>query len=237
MKNNLRFFIDFDGTVTTQDAVDLLLERFASAEWKEVEKEWVKGKIGSRECLTRQMALVSATQAEVLDLAASIQVDPGFVSFLRTLKSLSIPAVIISDGFELIIRTALQRVLREEPALLKTLPIYSNRLSWVTDRKVKPFFLTSSSACAHGCANCKVRVMEKIRSDKDQVVFIGDGLSDRFAAVESKIVFAKRSLLEFCREQKIPHKAYEGFREIEDWTLVQSKTWVKSTKVSSDVSR
>lgn len=227
MKNNLRFFIDFDGTVTTQDAVDLVLERFAADEWKEIEEEWTKGKIGSRECLMRQMALVSATQAEMLDLAASIQADPGFVSFLRTLKSLSVPAVIVSDGFDVIIQAVLRRVLHEEPALLKTLPVYSNRLTWVNDRKVKPFFLTSSNVCVHGCANCKVRVMEKIKSDKDHVVFVGDGLSDRFAAAESSTVFTKKSLLQFCQEQKIPHKAYEGFRDIEDWVLVQSKTWVK----------
>lgn len=227
MKNNLRFFIDFDGTVTTQDAVDMVLDRFAGDEWKDIEKEWSKGKIGSRECLTRQIALVSTTRQEILKLAESITVDTGFVSFLRTLKSFSIPAVIVSDGFDVLIQSVLQRVLREEPALLKTLPVYSNRLSWVTDRKVKPFFLTSSSACVHGCANCKVRVMEKIKSEKDQVVFVGDGLSDRFAAAQSQVVFAKRSLLQFCQEQNIPNKAYEGFRDIEDWVLIQSKTWVK----------
>lgn len=231
MKNNLRFFIDFDGTVTTQDAVDLVLERFASQEWKEIEKDWAKGKIGSRECLTRQMALVSATRAQFLELAGSIPVDPGFVSFLRTLKSFSIPAVIVSDGFDVLIQSVLQRVLREEPALLKALPVYSNRLSWVSDNKVKPFFLTSSSACVHGCANCKVRVMEKIKSDKDQVIFVGDGLSDRFAAAESQLVFAKKSLLDFCQQQKIVHKAYEGFREIEDWVLSQSKNWTKPRSI------
>lgn len=231
MKGTFRFFIDFDGTVTTQDVVDLVLERFATQDWKGIEKEWAKGKIGSRECLTRQMALVSATRAQMLELAASITVDPGFVSFLRTLKSLSIPTVIVSDGFDVLIQAVLQSVLREEAVLLKTLPVYSNRLSWVTDRKVKPFFLSSSNACTHGCANCKVRVIEKIKSDKDQVVFVGDGLSDRFAAAESQVIFAKKALLQFCQEQNIPHKAYEGFREIEDWVLVQSKTWVKPRSI------
>lgn len=235
MKNNLRFFIDFDGTVTTEDAVDLVLERFATEEWKIIEKEWSKGKIGSRECLTRQMALVSATQAEIQTLAASIQVDAGFVSFLRTLRSFSIPAVIVSDGFDVIIQAVLTRVLREEPAILKTFHVYSNRLSWVGERKTKPFFLTSSGACKHGCANCKVRVMEKIKSDKDHVVFIGDGLSDRFAAAESGTVFAKKSLLQFCQEQKIAHKPYDGFREIEDWVLSQSKDWVKQRSTTHAV--
>ena len=231
MKQSLRFFIDFDGTVTTQDAVDLVLDRFAADEWKDIEKEWSKGKIGSRECLTRQMALVSATRQEIVKLADTIAADPGFVSFLRTLKSLSVPAVIVSDGFDVIIQTILKNILREEPALLKALTVYSNRLSWVTERKVKPFFLSSTNACVHGCANCKVRAIEKIKTDKDCVVFVGDGLSDRFAAAESDVVFAKKSLLEFCREKNLSHRPYESFRDIEDWVLAQSKNWVKLRSV------
>jgi len=222
MKGNLRFFIDFDGTVTTQDAVDLVLERFASEDWKPVEKEWAKGKIGSRECLTRQMALVSATRGQILDLAGAIAVDSGFVPFLKTLKALSIPAVIVSDGFQVIIQAVLQKALREEPAILKNLPVYSNRLSWVSERKVRPFFLSAASACAHGCANCKVRVIEKIGSEKEKTIFIGDGLSDRFAAAASDLVFAKKSLLQFCQEKNIPYKSYENFREIKDWVLGQT---------------
>ena len=58
----IKFFIDFDGTITLEDVVDRVLDRFASGEWKKVEREWVEGKIGSRECLSRQMSLVSAKQ-------------------------------------------------------------------------------------------------------------------------------------------------------------------------------
>ena len=49
----IKFFIDFDGTITLEDVVDRVLDRFASGEWKKVEREWVEGKIGSRECLSR----------------------------------------------------------------------------------------------------------------------------------------------------------------------------------------
>ena len=49
---------DFDGTVTRTDAVDNILERFADPSWEAIEDEWLSGKIGSRECLGRQLALV-----------------------------------------------------------------------------------------------------------------------------------------------------------------------------------
>ena len=57
----IKFFVDFDGTITKKDVVDMILERFADPSWKTVEKDWTEGKIGSRECLTKQLALVSAS--------------------------------------------------------------------------------------------------------------------------------------------------------------------------------
>ncbi len=46
---------DFDGTITLKDSTDLLLDRFADPAWLDIEKEWLLGKIGSRECLERQL--------------------------------------------------------------------------------------------------------------------------------------------------------------------------------------
>jgi 2-hydroxy-3-keto-5-methylthiopentenyl-1-phosphate phosphatase len=50
------FAVDFDGTVSLTDTTDHLLDRFSGPEWLEVEQDWVAGRIGSRECLARQIA-------------------------------------------------------------------------------------------------------------------------------------------------------------------------------------
>ena len=68
--------IDFDGTVTLGDVTQLVLERFADPKWLEVEAEWVAGRIGSRECLARQAALLSASPGEIdalLDAVKSVR--------------------------------------------------------------------------------------------------------------------------------------------------------------------
>lgn len=218
-----RFFIDFDGTITTQDVVDLILERFAPDDWKKIEKEWAQGKIGSRECLSKQIALVSATRAEIIALADTIKIDAHFVPFLKTLSALNVPAVVVSDGFDVVIDTVLKKALREEPAILKNLSIYSNRLAWATEKKIRPVFLSSPNSCPHGCANCKVRVMERIHSDKEKALFVGDGLSDRFAASASDLTFAKGKLLDYCVEKNIAHERYTDFSEINRWVLANLK--------------
>jgi 2-hydroxy-3-keto-5-methylthiopentenyl-1-phosphate phosphatase len=45
-------------------------------------------------------------------------------------------------------------------------------------------------------------------------VFVGDGLSDRYAVAEADIVFAKKSLARYCAEQGIAYHAYESLAAV-----------------------
>lgn len=216
---NIRFFIDFDGTVTNTDAIDSILEKFGNPSWRQIEEEWAAGRIGSRECLSKQVALVRATKAQLQAHIANIEVDPFFEKFLDFMNEEKISCSIVSDGFDFIIHKILQRQLR--PELLETLPVYANRLEWVGDRPMAYF--SEGVLCEHGCANCKPRVIEKIKSFKDEVIFVGDGLSDRFAAQIANLTFAKSKLLVYCRKQKISHVAYHNFEEILEWVKKNRK--------------
>lgn len=217
----LRFFLDFDGTITQSDVVDSVLERFASSEWRKVEKEWVDGKIGSRECLKKQIGFVSTTPDRLDALLSEVSLDPYFISFLKRARDLNIPVAVLSDGFDLIIRNVLERSLVDFPQLLKDLPIYSNALQW-TPRGLKVVF--AGKDCDHGCANCKESLIQKLTQDSEKVVFVGDGLSDRYAAKIADLTFAKRKLLDFCRENRIHHRQYSNFRQIQDWLEEASHT-------------
>ena len=74
-----------------------------------------------------------------------------------------------------------------------------------------PFF---RETCEHGCATCKPAVLELLNAERAPSVFVGDGLSDRYAAACSDLVFAKNALAQYCREQDIEHVAYERLREV-----------------------
>ena len=109
--SNLHFFLDFDGTITKEDVVDMTLGRFASSKWRTIEKEWVAGRIGSRECLSRQMALVQAPRKLYEEFLEQVHVDPYFAGFLGTAHRLGVPVTIVSDGFDFIIRRVLKKAL------------------------------------------------------------------------------------------------------------------------------
>ena len=222
--DKIRFFIDFDGTITKTDVIDMILERFAGLEWKAVEKEWVEGRIGSRECLTRQIALVKATKEQFKNLVREVEVDSSFVPFLKKAKKASLPVAIVSDGLDWVIQEVLKNHLKKSAGLLSETPIYSNQLLW-TPGGIEVAF-PNGPLCAHACANCKERIIEAKRSPDEMVVFVGDGLSDRYAARASQLTFAKNKLLKFCEENQITHQRYSSFKDISKWLSSRKVSYV-----------
>ena len=220
-----KFYLDFDGTITQNDVVDMMLERFADKSWQVIEKEWQNGKIGSRECLSKQIALLKASPEDLALLCQEIKIDDYFISFLKCADELSIPVRIVSDGFDYVIRQVLNRVLKDHPDLLQALPIFSNKIEWVSSSPKAIF--SSGKLCDHGCANCKPEIIRQTASKEDMVLFVGDGLSDRYAVQRADISFAKGKLLQYCRDQRLNHVPYEHFGQVEEW-LLKNYTTLKS---------
>lgn len=212
---NQRIFVDFDGTITKNDVIDLILERFADPEWKNVEKDWSAGRIGSRKCLEKQIGLVTATKEVFKGLVNEVEMDSAFISFLKKSREESISVAIVSDGLDWVIHEVLKRNFQKNPELISHLPIYANKLLW-TEQGIGVSF-PNGPVCAHGCANCKERIIKSLSAPKDFIIFIGDGLSDRYAARAAHLTFAKNKLLTFCEENKINHQSYGSFKDISQW--------------------
>jgi 2-hydroxy-3-keto-5-methylthiopentenyl-1-phosphate phosphatase len=56
--------------------------------------------------------------------------------------------------------------------------------------------------------------MRRLAGGRRPVIFLGDGLSDRFAVEAADLVFAKHRLLAYCREKRIACVPFENFAEI-----------------------
>jgi 2-hydroxy-3-keto-5-methylthiopentenyl-1-phosphate phosphatase len=205
-------FSDFDGTIAQVDVTDVILERFASDAWHEVEEEWVRGEIGSRACLRRQMALVRASEDDLDALIDSIPIDPGFTAFQQWTRRSGVPFYVVSDGFDYVIR----RVLRNcggDGELLNGSHLFSSSMQ-IRGDSVTVDFPHWPEGCEHGCATCKPEVIRRVRGTHSPVIFIGDGLSDRFSVTEADVVFAKDKLLDYCREKGLPCRSFSDFSEI-----------------------
>lgn len=206
-------FLDFDGTISRRDAIDALLEAFADPRWLAIEEQWKAGRIGSRQCLRAQMSLIRAAPRKVNALLDSIELDQGFGALLETCAGGCVPVHIVSDGFDYCIRRILSNASQQVARLISGVPIFSSRLRPSGERwQVEfPYFAES---CAHGCATCKPTVMRQLGGSQSFNIFVGDGLSDRYAALSADLVFAKKGLAEFCREQSIAYVPYESLCEV-----------------------
>jgi len=206
-------FLDFDGTITCRDAVDAILETYADPKWLAFEAEWRAGRIGSRDCLQAQMALVRATRKQLDKLLDEIEIDKGLAALLENCAAHDIPVHIVSDGFDYCIRRILARASRRRPALLAVGRVCAARLeargrSWRTEF---PYF---QQTCGHGCATCKPAVMRLLNSTNAPAIFVGDGLSDQYAVASADLVFAKNELAHYCRENSIEHTLYSHLGDV-----------------------
>jgi 2-hydroxy-3-keto-5-methylthiopentenyl-1-phosphate phosphatase len=206
-------FLDFDGTISRRDAVDAILETYADPKWLTFEAEWRAGRIGSRDCLRAQMSLVRASRKQIDALLDGIGVDEGLVALLEMCAMQDIPAHIISDGFDYCIRRILSGASKRVAALMRGGRVCGSHLEsrghlWRTEF---PFF---HQTCGHGCATCKPAVMRLLNKTNAPAIFVGDGLSDRYAVESADLVFAKDGLASFCAEHSIEHTSYRNLGDV-----------------------
>lgn len=229
-------FLDFDGTISSCDVVDAVLQRFADPEWLRVEHEWAAGRLGSRECLRQQMALVRASGSKIETLLDDVQVDLGFVPLLETCNRHRLAVHIVSDGFDYFIRRILARLSPQAQQLLGGVRVCASHLEPLAGgrwRTAFPFFRTP---CAHGCATCKPAVMRALNPSGAPALFVGDGLSDRYASVDAAVVFAKDKLARFCSEHGIAYVHYESLADVGafiDETIRRERAWPPAAAAAS----
>ena len=206
-------FLDFDGTISRRDAVDSILEAYADPKWLTLEEDWRAGRIGSRDCLRAQMSLVRASRKQIDALLDEIGIDEELAGLLEMCAIQGISAHIISDGFDYCIRRILSGAGKRVAALLRGSRVCAARLEsrgylWRTQF---PFF---HQTCGHGCATCKPAVMRLLNRTNAPAIFVGDGLSDRYAVECADILFAKDELASYCSKQSIEHTRYQNLGDV-----------------------
>ncbi|MDE2058137.1 MAG: HAD-IB family phosphatase [candidate division NC10 bacterium] len=204
----LQVLCDFDGTITKVDATDAVLETFALSAFREWEGRWERGEITSRECLSRQVELIRADRAELVQFAAELPVDEGIVTLNQRCIERGIPLMIVSDGLDLIIETVLQQ------HGLSHIPAISNRLVWNGNGYPSLSFPFASPGCWVGAGTCKCAAAASGGLSLKDTAYIGDGRSDRCVSTVAQQVFAKGRLREWCDLQGIACEPFETLTDV-----------------------
>ena len=165
-----------------------------------------RGQIGSRECLSRQYASFRASWDEYRAFILTQELDPDFARFVHAVEARDGRVIVVSDGIGNYIPILFEKYGIPEVA------VFSNRGAWNGDGRVQLEFPHFQAACDVGCANCKFR---HIRLDAaGRKVYIGDGVSDQYAAQAADTIYAKDHLREFLAARGIAHTPFDGFRDV-----------------------
>src|SRR5580704_15303253 len=107
--SNCRVFLDFDNTMTTSDVLFDVIRRFSiNDQWMVLEKAWLEGQIGTKECLEGQLRNVRITKNALHKFLKNVELDPHFHQLLALLVREGIKPVILSDNFTYIIEWILK---------------------------------------------------------------------------------------------------------------------------------
>ncbi len=209
MKKPLRIFCDFDGTITQKDTVDFLLTHLADPLWEAIEERWVKGEIGSRECMAEQIPLIQGGWPAIESMLERLHVDPTFPDFVTWCAQKQIPLVVVSEGMDRVIQAILER------EGIHVDGVWANRLEISPeDGKLSLSFPFAPPDADCRAGLCKCRVLEQTSARQYQRVVIGDGRSDLCWAKDADILFAKSSLLKYCIENQVACRAFGDFNMI-----------------------
>jgi 2,3-diketo-5-methylthio-1-phosphopentane phosphatase len=197
-------FVDFDGTVSEADTGVHLLQRLGAPGWSDVSEAYRRGEIGSRECLLDEWDLLPKDENLLRSVAREVPIDPGAAPLLDALRAAGAEVTMVSDGFG---------IRADEVAAELGVPLLSNAADWTTGRLEFPF---EDRCCAcSSCGTCKQAPIKDARRRGLTTVLIGDGTSDRKAALLADVVFAKGPLADWCEHNGVPHRRFERLADVQ----------------------
>jgi len=202
---------DFDGTAATIDTAELVLDRFATDDWRKTQGRFDGGEISLQQCLERQFSHIRGTKREMTAAVESVaRLRPNFEAMVGYCGENGIPFVILSAGLDFVVTHMLQRAgVRDRVDLCIPGSVFTRegirfeypKLAYPVSRNFKEDKVLSY----HG--------------EGKRVIFIGDGTPDYPAAERADVVFSVKgsALSRMCISNSVHHFDFEDFSEVMTW--------------------
>lgn len=198
--------VDFDGTITVEDSLVAIVQAHAPEVFDEVEDALMAGRISLRECIRREFEAVAGDHDKIVgEAVARTRVRAGFASFVSAARAAGHRLVVVSSGFESIIRPVLAR------EGVEGLDVVAHEVHFTDAGGVVEFrHGEDCDVCGEQCKRSVVTSM----NDGGDVVYIGDGYSDHCAAMAADRVFARRGLARYLDGVGAPYEPFEDFTDV-----------------------
>jgi 2-hydroxy-3-keto-5-methylthiopentenyl-1-phosphate phosphatase len=195
----VRLVLDWDGTVTEVDTLHLVLEEFGDREIYARVEDALGRSMTLNQVIAAQFQTVTAPLDDVVEwLFENARIRAGFAELARRHRPL-----IVSSGFHEMIEPLLAR-----EGVLSAVELRANRLD------PRPAGWRVLFRANHSCDTCGEPCKRKDLAGDGEVVFVGDGYSDRCAALAADRVFARDGLAEWLAAQGVSFEPFTDFHEL-----------------------
>jgi 2,3-diketo-5-methylthio-1-phosphopentane phosphatase len=199
--------VDFDGTITEQDLLDTIAQTFGDEEvYREVDEGLDDHSLTLNEVIRREFEPVRTPLPEVRSwVLDNVRVRPGFREFVELARERGWRFVIVSSGFRELIEPVLEREGVADVELLSN-TVDADPDGW----KVRFRVSETCDVCGQPCKRSTAAAL----ADGTELVYVGDGYSDRCAAESADVVFARRGLATYLEERGVPFEPFEDFHSV-----------------------
>jgi 2,3-diketo-5-methylthio-1-phosphopentane phosphatase len=210
LKNKpLVVLVDFDGTITTQDIGDKVVEKFAEPGWRSALEWFRSGEISARGFWAHVTGFLredreAAAVAHSLSIA---EIRPSFGELLSYCESQNIPVEVVSSGIHFYVDAILGKFNMADLPRSRPVVEYDGDGHGVM-------------IIPKGLRDCGMTMMCKCdrvwnwRRKGYRVMFVGDGVSDACVVSQADVVLATSNLLNICKTQGIDHTPFDTFHEV-----------------------
>src|SRR5262245_3206118 len=207
---NRALVIDFDGTITEDDLLDSIARDFGDpAVYQEVEDGLDAGTLPLREVITREFGAAPARLREVVAwVLEHARVRAGFRELVEEVQAASWEVHVVSSGFHELIEPVLER--EGVDVLLHANRVDPSPSGWRVEWRYP-------DGCDHCGESCKRTLLPD-----GFVVYVGDGYSDRCAALGSDRVFATRGLARYLAERDSAFEPFSDFHAVSEALAVRA---------------
>lgn len=210
--HNIHIFSDFDGTITNEDSLVVVLDRYGDPEWRRFEKEVARGESTPFETLTNETESLKASLLDMVALLDStVTIRDGFSEFVDFVKQNNIPFSILSGGYLTFIKQIFNNAGKKE--LVQNVTANDIVADGADSTRWK-LVQNSGPKIFPDYPNCKVYPIREAKKAGCTTIYIGDGNTDYMAAKECDIVFARANLAEFMQREKRAFIPFETFFDV-----------------------
>jgi 2-hydroxy-3-keto-5-methylthiopentenyl-1-phosphate phosphatase len=192
----VRLVVDWDGTATERDTLELVVEWFGDLATYRRNGELMGTSLTHDQALASSFATIRASLPEVVDrLLATVRLRPGFGELVERHRPL-----LVSSGFHELIEPVLAREGVE-------VELVANHVEARPDGWQIRF--RDPAACPACGEPCKRSALPS-----EDVVYVGDGYSDRCPAQAATRVFATGQLAQWLEDKGVAHERFMDFYDV-----------------------